>query len=246
MNASAWRHCFFLLLATVIQTHAAPAQDPGTAPPSCGVVFVADGSGRLRNLSADLAQAVGDAGLPLQVRSFNWSHGTGRVFLDLRGRAHHQQKGRQLAECVVSFHETNPGEPIFLVGHSSGTAVVLAAAENLPPGSVDGIVLLAPAVSPRYDLRPALQVSAGGVDSFYSPRDLISRAQVLSGTADGRFSPSAGCAPFVVPDDGVENDCYSGLRQHRYGLHGEGGHFDCTRRRFLRDNVVPLLGSRDP
>ena len=74
----------------------------------------------------------------------------------------------------MAFHDANPERPVFLLSHSSGAAVILAAAESLPPDAVDGIVLLTPVVSPRFDLRIAVQASAGGIDSFYSARDLIS------------------------------------------------------------------------
>ena len=78
-----------LLLGPV---HPALGQEPLPAPEkgcSQGVVFVLEGSGRVRLMADDLTRAVAEACLPLDVKEFNWSHGTCRVLADLRDESHH-------------------------------------------------------------------------------------------------------------------------------------------------------------
>jgi hypothetical protein len=142
-----------------------------------------------------------------------------------------------------------PARKLYLVGHGSGAAVVLAAAEWLPPGTVVRIILLAPFVSPRYDLGPALRCSREGVDCFYSPWDLVSRVSALIGTADRCWQFAAGCAGFAPQGDGdAAGGLYLKLRQLRWDTAmrqagHQGGHFGCTRPAFLCCYVVPLLQS---
>ena len=212
------------------------------SPGCAGVLFTVDGSGSLRSTSKDLAKAICCSGLPIEVHPFEWSHGIGHVLTDLCNRSYHAKKGCELAQCVMAFREANPHRAIGLIGHSSGAAIVLAATEFLPPGSVDRIILLAPAVSPGYDLRPALRASLCGIDTFYSRGDLVSRWLLLTGTADGRHRVAAGCTPFEEPDACCpDTDLYHNLRQHSYGQDGAGGHFGCTRFAFFRTRVIPLL-----
>jgi pimeloyl-ACP methyl ester carboxylesterase len=203
------------------------------------VVIVADGSGGLPGPSGELARLVGCC-TGLRVEVFGWSHGTGRIFSDLYGHGHHRSCGQELAGQVLAQRQTCPTERIVLVGHSSGAAVVLAAAECLPPGSVDRIILLAPAVSASYDLRPALRCACQGIDSFHSHKDLISHSLMFVGTADNQFFGfAAGCIGFRTVAGCCGDDAlYANLRQYPDCF---GGHFRCTQAAFLRDQVLPLL-----
>ena len=71
---------------------------------------------------------------------------------------------------MTAYRQAYPGRKVYLVGHSAGCAVVLAAAERLPTDSVDRLILLAPSVCVTYDLRPALRTVRCGIDVFYSDR----------------------------------------------------------------------------
>src|SRR5262249_45143874 len=135
-----------------------------------------------------------------------------------------------------------PAAPIFVVTHSAGAAVLLSAAECLPPGTIDRVIMLAPAVSPGCDVRPALAASRCGVDVFYSPTDLVSRGLALTGCADGWHVFSAGANGFTPPCGCPDPN----LRQHGYcwemARTGHlGGHYGWTKIGFLREYVVPLL-----
>jgi hypothetical protein len=211
------------------------------------VVIAVDGSGLLRNMSGDLRHALADAHMPLKVESFAWSHGAGRVLADLHGHDHQQAKGHELAQWILNYRKLSPTGKVYVVCHSSGTAVVLAAASLLPAGSVERIVILAPAVAPKCDLRPALRCARLGVDSFHSQNDSIGLVLAVMGNADGQFLVSAGSVGFTSPAAvGADDALYQNLRQHAWDWEMcktgyFGGHFGCTHAGFLRAYVVPLL-----
>lgn len=223
---------------------------PKLAAGQRGMVFVVDGAGGFEATSAALRQALGESECGLGLESFWWSHGYGRVVADQVDHAHAQAEGERLAARVCALRRLCPDAEVYLVGHSAGSAVVLAAAEALPPGSVDRIVLLAPSVSACYDLRPALQTSRAGIDVFYSTRDVayLGVGTTLFGTADRhRLCPAAGRVGFhsyiSTPADAA---LYAGLRQHAWhpgiewtGHHG--GHNGAYQLDHLRYFVVPLL-----
>ena len=60
-----------------------------------------------------------------------------------------------VAEQVTAFRAEVPEAPVFLVGKSGGTGVIVKALEQLPENAVEAAVLLSPALSPGYDLAPA-------------------------------------------------------------------------------------------
>jgi hypothetical protein len=225
-------------------------RSPGFVSGQCGVVFTADGAGGFHTTSHNLSQTLTDAGLPVGVETVRWSHGYGRIIADLLCRAHQRAAGQALAEQVIAFRCDHPGVAVYLLGHSAGCQIVLSAAETLPPASVERVILLAPAVSADYDLRPTLRAACRGVDVFHSDHDyfFLGVAVAVAGTTDGRFGHSAaGRTGFHVdpktPEDVV---LYSRLRQHPWdccvawtGNHG--GHYSVYRPEYLRAYVLPLL-----
>jgi hypothetical protein len=240
------RFSFILASLLLLSVPIAQAQEHPSSPPPAhavhGVVFVLDGSGRLHLMAEDLAKAA-EACLPLDVREVNWSHGFCRIFSDLKRQTNHDARGEELASAILTCRACCPEAKVFVVTHSAGAAVVIAAAKHLPPGAIDRIIMLAPAVSPCADIQSALRASCNGVDVFYSHKDMISRALALTGTADGKHVFSAGAHGFADP-------CDAGLRQHGYtsemGRSGHhGGHYGWTKAGFLRDYVIPLLTQCD-
>jgi hypothetical protein len=233
------------VLALVVAARAWTQNPP--QPADQRIVIAVDGSGLLRSISDDLRQALADAHLPLTVESFAWSHGAGRVLADLHAHDHQQAKGRELAQLILKYRKDRPSGKVYVVCHSSGAAVVLAATAQLPSSCVERIVLLAPALAPSCDLRPALRCSRLGVDSFHSQNDKIGLVLAVMGNADGEFLVSAGSVGFTpVREGGADEPLYRKLRQRawdwgmcRCGYFG--GHFGCTHSGFLREYVVPLL-----
>ena len=161
-----------------------------------------------------------------------------------------------VAARIRSYQRAYPGRPVFLIGHSGGTAIAVWAAEALPPGSeVDGVILLGSSLSPEYDLSRALARSRGGIVSFHSDLDggLLGVGTVLFGTMDGVHSVSAGKVGFRPPGGAAGSGQYARLFQIAWQPsmikdgHG-GGHFDYMGPSFISARVGPLLkqGAWDP
>jgi pimeloyl-ACP methyl ester carboxylesterase len=213
------------------------------------VVFVADGVGGYGATTASLRHVAAEQNLPLCVEQVEWSHGYGRIVADQVDYDNVRQHGACLAARVCAYRRLRPDSKIYLVGHSAGSAVVLAAAEGLPPGSVERIILLAPAVSADYNLRSALRTACKGIDAFYSERDTLSLGMgvALLGTTDRRWTAAAGRVGFNVcgetPEDAI---LFRKLRQHPWDpsviwTGNNGGHYATYQPCYLRYYVLPLL-----
>jgi pimeloyl-ACP methyl ester carboxylesterase len=195
-------------------------------------------------------KAVEEAGLAVAVEPACWSHGYRRSIADQCDRAHARAEGERLAAKVLALRTTCPGRPVYLLAHSAGAAVALAAAAYLPPDSVERIVLLAPTVSAHADLRPALRCARLGVDVYYSGRDYF--ACLVGFTligAEGRLIPRvAGRVGFLHPREcAAEDEClYRKLWQHAWEpswacTGHDGGHYGVYAPGFLSDCVLPML-----
>lgn len=217
--------------------------------PARGVVYVVDGAGAHDSAPRKLETSVLAMGLPLDVRPFPWSHGLGLGLADVLDVAHTRREGGRLAAEVVRCQRERPDLPVSLVGYSAGCAVVLAAAECLPADSLGRIVLLAPAVSSSYDLRPALASARGGLDAFISERDRLwlGFGTAIAGTSDGRHEPAAGRVgfqpPTVCPGEAWLADR---LKQHPWSPYvawtgHTGGHSGSLQPCYLQSFVLPLL-----
>jgi pimeloyl-ACP methyl ester carboxylesterase len=249
------KHLSFPLLMSFLWIGPSAAQGrPSLPPPPAlraqpGIVIVANGSGDFRTISTRLGQLIQEEKLPLCLETFVWSHGLGRFISDHTNHKNQLLEGRRLAEKVVAYRKACPCRPVYLIGHSAGCAVVLAAVEALPPGYVERVILLAPSVSLEYDLRPALRSVGSTVEVFYSRRDVftLGLCMRLVGTADRKWSRAAGNCGFKPVVGSPEDAClYGKLRQHSWDACVEwtgnhGGHYGTNRSCFLKAYVVPLL-----
>jgi pimeloyl-ACP methyl ester carboxylesterase len=226
----------------------APAAVPGGARP--GVVFVAGGIGGMDPLQVWAPLAFDWAGVPHEVCVFEWTHGVGRPFLDLCDHDDLLAQARKLADAVARVKAQAPDRPVYLVGHSAGAGLCLAAAELLPPGHVERVVLLSAAVSAEYDLRPALRRTTREIVSFHSTFDRVNLhlGTTLFGTVDRVFGAAAGLDGFRPPE-GIDEEgrcLYGRLVQVGWGpeclLEGHGGwHHSTTMPGFLALQVAPWL-----
>jgi pimeloyl-ACP methyl ester carboxylesterase len=244
----------FLALAAGCAANRQQVVTCGSPAPDAGIVVVADGSGDYRTTSAALCQAVRDTGACLRIETFVWSHGYSRLLADHTDHCHHLDEGRRLAAAVAAVRQACPERAVYLVGHSSGCAVVLAAADALPAGSVERIVLLAPAVSANYDLRPALRSARQGIDVFTSRRDVgaLGVGTGIIGTADRRWSAAAGRVGFtpIVTCPGDES-LYAKLHDHPWDpvvawSGNRGSHYGTLQEGFTRAYLLPLFVRQPP
>jgi pimeloyl-ACP methyl ester carboxylesterase len=214
------------------------------------VLFVADGAGDFRACSMTVRSTAEADGWPIEVHTFVWSHGYLRSFADHVEYSYARERGRELAQRVMQQKQQRPDLPVSLMGHSDGSGVVLAAAEQLPPETLDRIVLFGPGLSVDYDLRPALRSVRNGVDVFWSPEDRVylGAFAVLGGAQDDESeSRTAGRYGFqptnVTPE---EVGLFGKLHQYEWNrtmlpTGNDGGHFGAYAPGHLRKFVLPLF-----
>src|SRR5262245_36216287 len=230
---------------------------PPPLPPEhvTGVVFCADGAGGLGGTTGVLRQLVAESRLPLRVEMVDWSHGTGRFMADHLHWRNIQRQAHRLACQVGAWRAHYPDKRIYFVGQSAGAAVVLEAAGELPRDSIERVVLLAPSVSSRYDLKPALTSACQGIDVYYSSRDwfVLGLGMAFSGTTDRRLAPAAGQVGFRLPPEGsADEGLYANrLRQHPWepsasSTGNTGGHYGADHPDHMRACVLPLLTPPSP
>ena len=204
-----------------------------------------------------LRYVLGAGGVPYAFHAFPWSHGLGRWFADLTDVTNRDGKAALLADAVRQYRTWQADVPVFFIGKSGGSGIVVKALERLEENSVERAILLAPALSPDYDLTTALCAVKREMVVFWSPLDvlLLSLGTRVFGTADRVRTVSAGLVGFRVPPGPSESASageverarqYAKLRQVRWspGMARAGhlgGHFGPDSPVFLKNYVVPLL-----
>jgi hypothetical protein len=221
---------------------------------SRGLVLVADGVGGLDLCGAGLAHVMGAEKLSHSILVFRWGHGLGRWLADLTDVAHRDAMAQSLADSIAQFKTDRPTEPVFVVAKSGGSGIVVKALERLDEHAVERVILLAPAISPGYDLTDALRAVRSEMVVFWSPFDLIilGAGTRVFGTMDRVRAASAGLVGFRKPAGGPAGEPqsqahpYDKLRQVRWRPQMAstgylGGHLGPDSPSFLRKYVVPLL-----
>jgi len=221
-----------------------------------GLVVSLDGVGGLNWGTRWLRKGLDEAGVKAAIVIYDWSKGPGGMFVgDLMDASRNRAVAQDLARTVSTYTAAMPERPVTLIGHSGGAAVVVWALEAMPERcQVDRVVLLAPALTPDYDLSPALARVAKRMYVMHSPADvgLMAAGTAVFGTMDGRHSVSAGLKGFEVPAEVADRRQYAKVRQVRWTpdlvKSGHlGGHMGWTTTRFARDFLAPILkGRRDP
>ena len=211
---------------------------------------MANGVGGIDPCSGWLTRVVARSGLGYEVRKVPWGHGFGRWHADLTDLDNHHRWAAWTANQALAFQAAQPNAPVFMVAKSAGSAVVVRALEQLPPNSIDLAVLLAPALSPTYDLSAALRAVKDEIVAFWSPFDvfMLGLGTLMFGTVDRVCCRSAGLVGFRLPPDASADTrkAYRRLRQVPWrvpmAITGYcGGHFGTNLPTFLARYVLPLL-----
>jgi hypothetical protein len=188
-----------------------------------------------------------DGGAAGQVQLYDWT--CRRPGLDaLQAYDRNRSQAGKVARLITERRRAHPGGQIILTAESGGTGVAIWALERLPHDvSVDQVVLIAPALSPSYDLSGALEHVEGTLRSFNSPGDwfMLGIGTRLFGTIDGVHTEAAGLVGFRRPDHGdvvqyrklVEMN-YDGAWS-RYG--DWGNHAGAMSAAFARYFLAPML-----
>jgi hypothetical protein len=217
------------------------------------LVLVADGVGGFDVCGTAMRYVLAAEKLPYAVEIVPWGHGFGRWLADLTSARNRDEKAALLATSVHRYKAEHPTDLVYLVAKSGGAGVVVRALEMIEEKQVERAVLLAPALSPQYDLSRALRAVRHEMVVFWSPLDvfILGMGTKVFGTVDRVRTVAAGLIGFRVPAAGAsvnENNGaeYDKLRQIRWRPRMAatlylGGHFGPDSPLFLGKYVAPLL-----
>jgi len=217
-----------------------------------GLVLVLPGIEGPSPANYNIARGLDDGGVDAAIRVVNWGTDIpGGMLVNLTDYARNQRVAEQIRDQLLDYGRNHPGRPVHLVGHSGGAGIAILAVERLPKDRpVNTVVLLAAAISPRHDLRQALQRVTGGIYNFSSRLDvgLLGAGTAALGTIDRDYGAAAGSVGFETPVG-----LYDDERKLRKKLHEipwtagliidghDGGHFGWTVRNVVKKHIAPVL-----
>jgi pimeloyl-ACP methyl ester carboxylesterase len=218
----------------------------------CGLILILPGIEGESVLNHSIAQGLNDAGLGDAIEIFDWTRGRFLLFDNLMNHSRNARQADLLAHRIQHYQQEYPGRPVHLVGHSGGGAMAVMALERLGVDHpVTTAVLLAPALSPRYNLAPALRATDRGIHSLCSRHDALylGAGTTIFGTVDRKHSFAAGKVGFQVPEGLPPGDAdvyRTKLRQvtWHYGMLADGhagGHLGPSDRRFVRKWIGSII-----
>lgn len=195
-----------------------------------------------------------DAGLPYGIEIHDWTFTRHIPLINLRFGRHHRSQSDIIAGKIVRYREQHPDAPLYLIGHSGGGAMTLYSLAKLPEGvNVTGGLLLGPAISPVYNVQPALHHTTRGIWNFPSVFDVffLALGTTIFGTIDGHHWAAAGCLGFrgtECPTDEACLDPHYREIPFRFEMSRHwnfGGHFGYVNRRFVAHWLAPILRGGD-
>jgi len=235
------------ILAALLALAAAGCATPVIAPQQPNTVIVVPGLGGDGGDYAQIVHALHDAGCQDRLCVFNWGCSWALFPITLASSGLHHDTERRLAALIIQWRKDHPGSRIALIGHSAGAGVIVGMLARLDDSvTVGPVILLAPALSPDFDLRPAL-AHANCIHVFYSADDWFWQGigSTIFGGYDGVHRDGAGRRGFTLAHLSDEQKCK--VIQHPWqpqwkSLGEDGGHFDWMSGPFVAHVLAPLIG----
>jgi pimeloyl-ACP methyl ester carboxylesterase len=217
-----------------------------------GLVVVLPGIEGRGVLNQVICDGLDIGGVDWGIHLEDWTAPLGPLY-NLRAEWHNRDKAARIAIRLSEYKSAHPDSPLILVGQSGGGAMALWIAECMPEGQeVDGIILIAPAISPGYMVDFALRKSRRGVINIYSSLDwaFLGVGTALAGTMDGEHSASAGRVGFQVPQAKDKPNVYDKLFQIPWqpGMAADGnlgGHLSSGALPFVANYVAPMVLAKE-
>jgi hypothetical protein len=235
-----------LILPAVVLLFAA-ATALGAGPSTRPFVLHIPGIGGILAVDRAMAGGFQQGGVNADIEMVDWS-ATDRGIAALHARDANEKEAGKVADLLVRRMADYPGERIVLTSHSGGGGIAVWALEQLPTGvQIDDALLMAPALSPGYDLTAALQHVRGKMYVFWSTGDelVLGIGCRMCGTMDGKLTDAAGRVSFSQPStaDPVQ---YQKLDQRPYDpawvrLGNLGDHIGPMARPFAKVILSPLV-----
>ena len=217
-----------------------------------GLIVVLPGIEGMGPLNLSICDGLFNGGVEGAIELTGWGGGPLGILFNQRAEAGNRRRAAGIAKRIVAYQNEYPDRPVFLIGHSGGTAIAVWTAEAMPNDhQVTGLILLASSLSGEYNLCPALERTTQGIVNFYSGNDtiLLALGTGAVGTMDGRYSAPAGRIGFETPEILGDSWAYEGLHNVAWTprmtrLNHIGGHSGYSGYTFVEAVVAELV--KDP
>lgn len=225
---------------------------PETAGPvDREALFILDGVGRFQAAPLMIRRAIRENGEQIGTIVYDWQTWLfGEIWTDLMWLRRNRVMGGKLAHKLLAFRRSHPGVTIHLLALSGGAGIAVFACELLRGRRlVETLILACPALSPGYNLGPALR-AVRRCYALVSSRDtlILGLGTRIFGTTDRKFSRGAGLVGFHLPEGISDEDreAYERIRQIRWSAAlkrdaHDGGHAGWASVPFLRRHLAGLL-----
>ena len=224
-----------------------PATAPASQPQQQIFLLHLPGIGGLMRIDKLLTGGLKTGGLgAADVVVYDWTSGNpGLAALGAVQR--NKQEAKKIAQMIERRVREHPELRIVITGHSGGSGLAVWALEDLPDDvQIDTLVMLAPALSPSYDLSAALRHVKNKAYAFNSEYDpVLGPGTRAFGTIDRIMTNAAGRVGFEKPA-GADDAQYSKLVQIPYDrgfmIFGNiGDHIGPMMPRFAARVIAPLI-----
>lgn len=207
-------------------------------------------------LNAGIAKGLVNGRWPGAVEVYDWTAGSILLFpVNLRALDRNKHEAGKVAAKIVKYQDRYPNRPVHIIGHSGGGGIAVLTLEALSADhAITSAILLAPAISPDYDLRHAMRRTQQGIWNFYSHYDVgfLRAGTMFLGTIDGQHTSAAGAVGFQMPPglDGDDRRLYADkLRQQGYSRKmadsgHTGSHTGWAGRQFVAEWLCPIMFSQ--
>lgn len=226
------------LQSTVATT--APAAEPIADP----VLLHLPGIAGARSIDRDLVGGLDAGGIVGERQIYDWTN-RAPALRALVSREANDAEAQRVADFLAELHREDPRRSINVISHSGGCGIAVWALEKLPDEvTIDSLTMIAPALSPGYDLSEALQHVRGNAYNFYSQFDpILEYGTRMFGTIDGVRTSAAGRVGFAIDENSPQ---YAKLKQIPYDpvwrqFYNVGDHVGAMNYAFARAILAPLI-----
>jgi pimeloyl-ACP methyl ester carboxylesterase len=217
-----------------------------TSRPADAYLLHLPGIAGFRSIDEDLLQGLSEGGVTGTLAFYDWTIGDAGLAA-LYATSRNQDEAQRIANLLEKRFRTHPGALINVTAHSGGAGIAVWALEKLPDDvQINSLTLLAPALSPGYDLSAALRHVSGDAYVFYSELDpVLGPGTYFFRTIDGVNAEAAGKTGFDMPP-AADLDQYCKLVQipydpHWWHLGHIGDHISMMAPKFSRTMIAPLI-----
>lgn len=190
-----------------------------------------------------------DAGIDQAIEIIPWGSAPLSSLPNLVDIQENRRRADRIARKIASYRQARPDAPITLMGFSGGGGLAILTLEALDEGvQVDQAVLVAAAISNRYDVDRVLPRCRDSLVNIYSRLDnVVCAGTTVFGTIDRENRVSAGHSGFI--DESGAPLARDKLRQIEWtsdwiALGHYGGHLGCLAQPWARDVLATLIAQR--